>query len=59
MGGGSYCYIVALTHLGNGTACSTATLAALLLLTSGPVRYEAGLHICGTSPRVCVWGGGV
>ena len=37
-------YIVACAHLGNGTGRSMATLAApllLVLLTSGPVRYEA------------------
>ena len=48
--GGSYHYIVACGQLGNGTGRRTATLMALLLLTSGPVRYEAELHSCGTSP---------
>ena len=46
--GSSYRFIVA--HLGNGTGHITATMMALLLLTSGPVRYEAGLHSRGTSP---------
>ena len=40
----------------NGTGHSTAILAAPLLLSSGPVRYEVVLHSCGTSP---VWGGGL
>ena len=44
----SYDCIVACTHLGNGKDSTTVTLAALLLLTSGPVRYEAVLHNCGT-----------
>ena len=33
--------------------CRTATMTAPLLLTHGPVRYEAVLHSCGTNP---VWG---
>ena len=37
-------------HLGNGTGHRTVTMAAPLLLTSGPARYEALLHGCGTSP---------
>ena len=37
-------------HLGNGIGRSTATLAAPLLLSSGPFRYEAVLHSCGASP---------
>ena len=38
-------------HLGNGTGHRTASLMEpLLLLTSGPMRYEAVLHSCGTSP---------
>ena len=41
--------IVACAHLGNGTGHRTVTLAAPLLLTSGPVRYEAVLHSCGIS----------
>ena len=36
-------------HLGNGTGRRTVTMAALLLLTSGPARYEAVLHGCVTS----------
>ena len=47
--------IVAYTHLENGTGHRTATMVAPLLLTSGPVRYEAVLQSCGTSP---VGGGG-
>ena len=38
--------IVACAHLGNDTVRRTETL----LLTNGPVRYEAVLHSCGTSP---------
>ena len=49
MGSSNHC-IVAYTHLGNGTGCSTATLAAPLLLTSGSVWYENMLQSCGTSP---------
>ena len=42
--GSLYCCIVACTHLGNSTGHKTVTLAApLLLLASGPVRYEAEL----------------
>ena len=41
------------THLGNGTGRRTATMLAPLLLTSGPARYEALLHGCGTNPIVC------
>ena len=37
--GSSYCCIVACTHLENSTSHKTVTLAAALLLTSGPVRY--------------------
>ena len=37
-------------HLGNDTGHRTATMMAPLLHTSGPVRYEAVLHSCGTSP---------
>ena len=48
--GSSYRCIVACAHLGNGTGRRTATMAALLLLTSGPVRHEAVLHSYGTSP---------
>ena len=32
------------------TGRRTVTMAAPLLLTSGPVRYEIVLHGCGTSP---------
>ena len=53
--GSLYCCIVACAHLGNGTGRRTATLVAPLLLTSGPLRYEAVLQSCGTSP---VGGGG-
>ena len=55
MGGSNRC-IVACAHLRNGTGRRTATLAAPLLLTSGPVRYEAVLHISSTSPG---WGRGL
>ena len=44
--------IVACAHLGNGTDRRTATMAAQLLLSSGPARYEAVLHGSMTSP----WG---
>ena len=37
-------------HLWNGTGHRIVTMTALLLLTSGLVRYEAVLHGCGTSP---------
>ena len=37
-------------HLGNGTSRRTATMMAPLLFTSGPVRYEAVLHLCETIP---------
>ena len=37
-------------NLGNSTGHRTVTMAAPLLLTSGPGRYEAVLHSCGTSP---------
>ena len=37
----SYHCIVACTHLGNGTDRRTVTMVAPLLLTSGPMRYEA------------------
>ena len=46
----SYHYIVACAHLGNDTGHRIATLVAPLLLTSGPVSYEAVLHSCGTGP---------
>ena len=45
-----YCCIVACTYLGSGSGHRTATMAAHLLLTSGPVRCEAVLHSCGASP---------
>ena len=45
-----YCCIVACAHLGNCTGRRTVTMIAPLLFTSGPVRYEAVLHSCGTSP---------
>ena len=48
--GSLYCCIVACAHLGNGTGRRTATLVTPLLLTSGPVRYEAVRHSCGTNP---------
>ena len=44
-----YNSIVACAHLENGTGCRTVTMAAPLLLTSGPVSYEAMLRSCGTS----------
>ena len=47
--GSSHCCVVACAHLGDGTGGRTVTLAALLLLTSRPVRYEAVLHSCGTN----------
>ena len=46
----SYRCIVACAHLENGTGRRIATMVAPLLLTSGPVKYEALLHSCGTSP---------
>ena len=46
-----YCCIVACAHLGNGTGRRTATMSALLLLTSGLVRHETVLHSCVTSPE--------
>ena len=52
----SYRCIVACANLGTGTGHRTMTLAAPLLLNSGPVRYETMLHRCGTSP---VGSGGV
>ena len=48
--GSLYHCIVACTDLGNSTGHRTVTLAALLLLISGLVWYEALLHSCGTSP---------
>ena len=42
--GGLYRYIVACAHLGNGTGRRPVTMAAPLLLTSGPAKYEAELH---------------
>ena len=39
-----YCNIVACAHLGNGTGCRTATMAAPLVLTNGPVKCEVMLH---------------
>ena len=48
--GSSWCCIVACTHLRNGTDCQTAIFVAPLLITSGPLRYEAVLDSCGTSP---------
>ena len=53
--GSLYRCIVACAHLMNGTSHRTV---ALLLLTSGPVRYEVVFHSCGTSPVVVVGGGG-
>ena len=50
-----YYSIVACAHLSIGTGHRTLTVAAPLLLTSGPVRYEVVLHKCGTSS---VRGGG-
>ena len=49
MGSSCNC-IVACTHSGNGTGRRTVTFVAPLPLTSGPVRYEAVLHSCVTSP---------
>ena len=48
--------IIACAHLGNGTGHRNATMAAPLLLTSGPARYEAERHnnIC---VCVCTKGG--
>ena len=44
MGSLNHC-IVACAHLGNGAGRRTVTMAATLpLLTSGPVKYEVGLH---------------
>ena len=37
-------------YLGNSTGCRTVTMTAPLLITSGPLRYEAVLHSCETSP---------
>ena len=37
-------------QLGKGTGHRTATMMAPLLLTIGPVRYEAMLHSCWSSP---------
>ena len=42
MGGLYYC-LFACTHFGNGTDHRTVTMAAPLLLTSGPVKCEAEL----------------
>ena len=47
-----YGCIGACTHLGNGTGHITVTMAAPLLHTSDPVRYEAVLQSCGTRPVV-------
>ena len=44
------CCIVACAHLGNDTGLRTVTIAAPLLLISGPVRYDAVLHNCGPRP---------
>ena len=33
-----------LLHLANGTGHRTATMVAPLLLTSGPAKFEVGLH---------------
>ena len=41
--------LLAHAQLGKGTGRRTVTMAAQLLLTIGPVRYEAVLHSCGTS----------
>ena len=43
------------THIGNGTGHRPVIMAAPLVVTSGPVRYEAVLHSCGT---IVVEGGG-
>ena len=48
-GDSDHCIVVC-AHLGNGTGRRTVTMAALLLLTSGPMRYEAVLHSCRISP---------
>ena len=49
---GTLCHCIELlgTQLGNSTGHRTATMAAPLLLTSGPVWYEAPIHGCGTNP---------
>ena len=41
---GLYHCVVACAHLGNSTGHRTVTPAPPLLLTNGPVRYEAVLH---------------
>ena len=38
------------------TGCKTAAMATPLLLTSGPARWKAMLHGCGTSPVCLVYG---
>ena len=40
-------FIVACSHFGNDTGHSTVRMTAPLLLTSGPVKYEAVLHSYG------------
>ena len=50
--GSLYRSIVVCEHLGNGTGRRTVTMVALLLLSSGPVRYEAVLDSCGTNRGV-------
>ena len=47
--GSSHCCIFACSHLGSGAGHRTMTLASPLLLTNGPVRYEAVLYSCGQS----------
>ena len=42
--GGLYCCIVACSHIENDTDRRTSTMAAPLLLTSGPVRSEDVLY---------------
>ena len=44
------CIGIACVHLGNGTCHKTVTMAASLLLSCVSVRYEAVVHLCGTSP---------
>ena len=49
--GSLYRSLVAGAHLRNGTGHGTVTFVALLLLTSGLVRYEVVFHhSCGISP---------
>ena len=47
---GLYHCIAAGAHLWNGTGHRTVTFVAPVQLTSCPVRGEAVIHNCGTSP---------